>query len=236
LTSEEEIQIMINKNSASRFPRIVGGKQRQPRRRASFKPQSLLLEERCLLSAGVPVPTTNPIVNLSTIFWNGEPTPLNPSGKPNIPAPAAVGAAKTITITNNGNGMIYPFLRGANSGIDPNASPKAPYDPQDLANHEFREYIGYTTADGAEYLGLPKGASIKIQVPLVLWDGDNLYLATDGTYLTKASVFNYDANASISIVGSSPVSGTTWVQDSKNFPAGDSAMVMFYYSGGQPKT
>src|SRR5271166_7038524 len=75
------------------------------------------------LSVAVPIPTTNPRVDLSTIFWNGEAKPLNPGGKPNIPSPASVGAAKTITITNSGPDMIYPFLRGQNGGSDPHASP-----------------------------------------------------------------------------------------------------------------
>jgi hypothetical protein len=84
---------MTNKNLASRFFRIVGSKQRQPRPRASFKPQHSLLEDRCLPSVAVPIPTTNTRVFLATIFWNGEATPLNPGGKPNIPSPSSVGAA-----------------------------------------------------------------------------------------------------------------------------------------------
>ena len=227
---------MINKNLPARFLRIVGSKQRQPRQRASFKPQHLLL---CLLSVAVPIPS-NKNVPLSTIIWNGEAKPLNPEGKQNIPSPASVGAAKTITITNNGTDTIYPFLRGANTGIDPNSTPPGLYDPQDLMNHEFREYVGYSKSNGTKYLGLPKGASITIQVPLVLWDGDNLYIATDGTNLTArpapgSKIFNYDASAYISVVGSDPVSGTTWVQGSSNFPAGESPLVMFYIPAGYPR-
>ena len=196
---------MINTNRTSRLFRIVGG-ERRPRRRASFKPQPLPLEARCLLSVDVdvPIPTSNLRVDLSKIFWNGEAMPLNPGGKDNIPSPAAAGAMKTITITNNGPDTIYPFLRGQNSGTDPNATPaksEPPDDPQDLMNHEFREYIGYSKPDGTDYLGLPTGQSITIQVPLVLWDGDNLYLATDGKRLTSSKLFGYDSNAKISIAG-----------------------------------
>ena len=82
---------MITKSSASGFCRKFGSKEPRSRQRAAFKPERLLLEDRCLFSDGVPVPTTNPVVNLSTIIWNGEPTPLNPGGKMNIPSPASAG-------------------------------------------------------------------------------------------------------------------------------------------------
>ena len=231
---------MINERRTPQSPVHVRGARHQRRRPASFAPRCLSLEERTLLSVAVPIPTSNPRVRLSTIFWNGEPTPLNTKdGKPNIPALDKAGAIKTITITNSSNDTIYPFLRGANSGEDPNSTSGKLYDPQDLTNHEFREYIGYSKkADGTTYLGLPKGASITIQVPLVLWDGDNLYIATDGTNLTSATpnIFNYEATAKVSIAGTEPVSNSIWVQDSEDFPAGESPLVMFYSSGGLPKT
>jgi len=196
------------------------------------------LEDRCLLAIVVPIPTSNPVVELSTIFWNGEKEPLNPDGKGklNIPAPYEVGAAKTITIINNSDDTIFPFLRGQNSGTDPNSSNKGPYDPQDLVNHEFREYIGYSK-DGSNYLGLPKEASITVQVPLVLWDGNNLYIATDGTNLTTPSIFGYDATAKITIADSNTKhSGTIWVTASSNFPDGKSPLAMFYFSNLAPVT
>ncbi|MDG3004354.1 hypothetical protein [Paludisphaera mucosa] len=226
---------MINETLASRFFRVINGGLRKPRRRASFKPAYLMLEDRRLPAAIVPIPQTNPRVALSTIFWNGEPTPLNSAGLANVPAPASVGAAKTVTITNGSSSTIYPFLRGQNGGIDPNATPQAPYDPQDLANKEFREYIGYTGPAGRQYLGLPAGASITIQVPLALWDGDNLFIATDGSKLTSPSLFGYNPKASISIAAAAPVSGTTWVQGSSGYAAGFKPLVMFYFSN-QPLT
>jgi hypothetical protein len=195
-----------------------------------------VLESRGLLTAMVPVPASNPRVPLSTIFWNGEAAPLNPNGKRNIPSPESVGAAKTITLTNTSAAMIYPFLRGQNGGIDPNAKPPAPYDPQDRVDHEFRQYVGYSLPGGKSYLGLPSGASITIQVPLVLWDGDNLYLATDGTNLTSPQIFGYDPNASITLATTAPVSGSTWIQPGTSYPAGVSPLVMFYYSDGPPIT
>jgi hypothetical protein len=187
------------------------------------------------LIEGVPIPSTNPQVALSTIFWNGEAAPLDANGLPNIPSPAASGAAKTITITNYGQETIYPFLRTANTGQDPHSNNEY-YDPQDLHTGEFREYVGYTAANGSEYLGLPSGASVTFQVPLVLWDGDNISLVTDGKYLTTppgqpgATLFGYDPNARIAVAGTAPVSNNTWVQSSKNYPKGWSPLVMFYYA------
>ncbi|WP_169977352.1 hypothetical protein [Tautonia rosea] len=197
-----------------------------------------MLEERIVLSDGVPIPASNPRVPLSTIFWNGETMPLNPSGKVGVPSPQAAGAAKTITIKNNSAEMIYPFLRGGNFGKDPNSSEGSFYDPQDLTDREFRQYVGYADQDGSQYLGLPAGASITLQVPLVLWDGNNLYLATAGEYLTSDSpnLFNYEATAQIAVAGAVPVSGSVWVQDSSGFPEGQDALVMFYFFNGPPKT
>jgi len=227
---------MINKNLASRFLRIVGSKQRQPRRRPSFKPQRLLLEERCLLS-DVPIPPSqlaNHQVPLSQIFWNGGPS-IEPGGQ-DLPSPSTAGAMKTITLSNNGPIPIYPFIRGENGGMDGNATTTNKYyDPQDVHLHEFREYIGYQTSTD-KYLGLPSGASITFQVPLVLWDGDNFYIATDSEYLTSNKpVYNYNPTADISIAGTTPsgtapVNTTTWVTSSSNYPAGETPIVMFYYS------
>ena len=198
-----------------------------------------------MMAADLPIaiPASNPVVPLSTIFWNGEATPLNPvTGLNNIPSPAESGAAKTITLTNFSLEMIYPFLRTSNDGKDPNDSQNRFYDPQDLQHKEFRQYVGYSMADGSKFLGLPPGATITFQVPLVLWDGDNISLVTDGTYLTAsgnapgAKVFNYNDQAKISIAATETVSNTTWVQGSSNYPAGQSPLVMFYFDDAEPKT
>ncbi len=236
---------MLPKNLGSRFRRIGGGDRRRLRKRAEFRSELLALEARCLMSADtpIPIPSANPVVDLSTIFWNGETAPLNPvTGKTGIPSPAASGAMKTITLTNYATSTIYPFLRTSNDGQDPNDSHNGFYDPQDLQHKEFREYLGYSDSSGSKFLGLPPGATIKFQVPLVLWDGDNISLVTDGTYLTASGnapgskIFNYDDNAKISIAGSAPVSNTTWVQSSSNYPVGDSPLVMFYFDDVAPTT
>lgn len=191
----------------------------------------------------IPIPSANPVVDLSTIFWNGEPNPINTvTGKKGIPSPAAAGAMKTITLTNYATNTIYPFLRTSNDGQDPNDSHNGFYDPQDLQHKEFREYLGYSNSNGSKFLGLPPGATITFQVPLVLWDGANISLVTDGTYLTASGnapgskIFNYNDSAKISIAGSTPVSNTIWVQSSSNYPSGESPLVMFYFDDGAPTT
>lgn len=220
-------------------------RQRRSQAVLNFAAQVSLLEVRCMMAADlpIPIPSTNPVVELSTIFWNGEEAPLNPvTGLTGIPSPAASGAAKTITLTNYSPDMIYPFLRTSNDGKDPNDSLNRFYDPQDLQHKEFRQYVGYTMSDGSKYLGLPSGATITFQVPLVLWDGDNISLVTDGTYLTASGnaigskVFNYNDQAKISIAAGDPVSNTIWVQGSANYPSGQSPLVMFYFDDGEPKT
>jgi hypothetical protein len=212
-------------------------RQRRANHAAPLAAEVSHLEARCLLSGGVPIPGTNVRVDLKTIFWNGGPPINTTDGLDNIPSPTTDHAEKSITISNDGPDMIYPFLRGQNSGQDPNSTgPTQFYDPQDLMDHEFREYIGYTAPDGKDYLGLPPGASITVTVPLVLWDGDNLYIATDGKDLTSPTLFGYDANASITIAKTDKIDGTVWVQGSKGYAGGDTPLVMFYYSGGAPIT
>ena len=176
---------------------------RRADRRFQVAAEVLRLEERTMLSRGVlppaqlqvPIPAgqlKNDQVALSTIIWNGGP-PLNTSSNfANVPSPSQAGAMKTVALTNNGPNTIYPFLRGENGGKDPNAtSANVLYDPQDLMNKEFREYIGYQTRAG-KFLGLPSGASITFQVPLVLWDGDNLEIVTDPAHFTSnTALYNY---------------------------------------------
>ena len=230
-------------------PRLRSKSARLGQRRANCRFQVaaevLRLEERCMLSkaaALVPIPPdqlANDQVPLSTIIWNGGP-PMpgteDMGGETGILSPSAAGAMKTITLRNNSKETIYPFIRGENNGMDPNSTTTFKYyDPQDVHLHEFREYIGLQNSSG-DYLGLPSGASITFQVPLVFWDGDNLFIATDPKNLTSNNaVYNYNSSAQISIAGTTP-SGTTpentttWVTNSSGYKAGESPIVMFYYT------
>jgi hypothetical protein len=204
--------------------------------------EAMGLEDRSMLSVLVPIPAgqlADHQVPLSKIIWNGGPR-LSDGGIAGVESPSAAGAMKTITLTNNGPNTIYPFIRGENNGEDPNSTTKSKYyDPQDVHKHEFREYIGYQISSGGpagKYLGLPSGATITFQVPLVLWDGDNMYIATDPQYLTSNNaVYNYSRDADISIAGTTPTgttpkNTTTWVTSSSSYAAGESPIVMFYYT------
>ena len=83
---------------------------------------------------------------------------------------------------------------------------------------------------------MPKGASITFQVPLVLWDGDNFFIATDPNYLTSNKpVYNYNPAATIAIAGSKPVgtdptNTTTWVTGHSKYLLGQTPVVVFYRS------
>lgn len=164
-----------------------------------------LLEDRCLMNSDPLVPTGSTTA-LSNIFWHGG-TPLNDQSPfQNVAAPPV----KTITIQNNSTDLtIYPFLRDANTGQREDDNVKRPYDPQDnnggpdsknpgeLKGEEFRAYIGYhDTATNSNRIGLLPGASITIQVPLVFWDGANIYFATE-----SKDLFNTTATATPVITG-----------------------------------
>jgi hypothetical protein len=211
-----------------------------------------------LSNAGVPIPSTNPIVPLSAIIWNGGPPLDTATGISGVPSPSKAGVEKTITLTNNNStDMIYPFIWEANIGKDPNATPAIPpnndlyYDPQDFHapdGFDFRLYIGYQTGDGPDtrtFMGLPSGASITAQLPLVFWNGGNFMIGSDPAYQTAqempyVNLYHYNATANISIAGTEP-SGTnpdnttTWVTKSSGYPAGSKPVVVFYLNKAKPE-
>jgi hypothetical protein len=139
------------------------------------------LEDR-FLPAGLLMPTSS-VGALSQVLWNGGAQlgngPLNPGQNPSPPAPdQAAPGFKTLTLTNNSADTIYPILIDANTGKYQTLY----YDPMDYHEQNFRAFIGYQQG-GQNYLGLPSGATITFQVPIVFWDGANLYFATDSSNL-----------------------------------------------------
>ena len=50
---------------------------------------------------------------------------------------------KTLRITNNTAGTVYPIMRDPNSNILKSNSAVGLYDPYDPPNKEYRGYIGY---------------------------------------------------------------------------------------------
>jgi hypothetical protein len=178
-------------------------------------------------------------VPLSDIIWNGG-APLDGApgmpGRPSFPSPSTDKAMKTVTLTNNGPATIYPFIRGQNNGQDgASKTGNTYYDPQDPIDKEYREYVGFSTSGGT-FMGLPSKASITFQVPLVLWDGDNVYLGTDPANLTSSiPVYSYDSGAKLSIglttpTGNKPENTTTWVTKFSGYSDGETPVVVFYRS------
>src|SRR5262245_27382387 len=150
-----------------------------------------LLEDRCVPSADPLMPITN-VSKLSDIFWNGGDSTARAISlgiAANIPeAPSSAG--KTVTITNSSDQTIYPIFRDANNG---QLGGKF-YDPEDGLNQEFRAYIGHhdpTKPVGQQdLLGLRKGETITITLPLVFWDAANIYFASDGSTLLNTGDVN----------------------------------------------
>ena len=108
---------------------------------------------------------------------------------------------KTLCITNNTAGVVYPIMRDPNSDVLESNSAVGLYDPYDLPNKEYRGYIGYEEG-GLYYFGLKPGQSILVSLPLVFWNGARIGIGTDGQYLTPAGLPNplrWDPNGHRSI-------------------------------------
>lgn len=90
-----------------------------------------------------------------------------------------------ITLTNNTDHSVYPFLIAPNSNAMPDGTPR--YDPKDALNQDYRGYIGYSL-DGTKYLGLPAGQSVTIAVPLVFWDSCRLHIANNSANLIPDAI------------------------------------------------
>lgn len=105
---------------------------------------------------------------------------------------------KTLRITNNTGGTVYPVMRDPNSNTLEKNNAIGMYDPYDAPHKEYRGYIGYTGEDGQRYFGLKKGESILVSIPLVFWNGARIGIGTDGKYLATTSIPNplrYDPNS-----------------------------------------
>jgi hypothetical protein len=108
---------------------------------------------------------------------------------------------KTLRITNNTAGTVYPVMRDPNSNTLKDNAAVGLYDPYDPTNKEYRGYIGYEEG-GKYYFGLKQGQSILVSLPLVFWNGARIGVGTDGDYLTRTTDPNplrYRANAHRSI-------------------------------------
>jgi hypothetical protein len=200
------------------------------------------LEDRCLLSGGVQVPSiTQP--DLSQIMWDGAKTPLNPGGI--TFASNVTVSAKTVTIQNTTDQTIYPFFRDANTGLGAGANnTNVFYDPQDFHNQEYRLYVGYQAKDPnnnnqlTNYLGVLPHSSITVRVPVVFWNAENTYIATDGTNLIptqpgQSNPFTYDPTSQrgISPIVAGPNGDGYWVTSFASTDSNATAgFVMLYHA------
>ena len=117
---------------------------------------------------------------------------------------------KTLRITNNTSGAVYPIMRDPNSVVLVTDPGRGLYDPYDLPNKEYRGYIGYEKG-GQFYFGLKRNESILVSLPLVFWNGARIGIGTDGQYLTPSGDPNplrYRPAAHRSITNA-PTSGDT---------------------------
>ncbi len=153
-----------------------------------------MLEERVLLSSDpILMPGNTPGITSAdqVLYYYG-----------NLPNEINTQYEKTLTISNNSDQTIYPFLEGKNSRTpDPSdpmtaqSSAPARSDPYDPANQEYRGYIGYTQ-NGVTYAGLPANSSITVVVPIAFWDGGRVNFATDGADQFQTATDGASAGAS----------------------------------------
>ncbi len=157
-------------NLRLRFKNSSRRRSRRAKPVSRFAAQVALLEERCLLATGIPMPADT-VAGASAVLWYD-----------------SSAAQKTITITNNSpNQIVYPFLEDANSrATSTNYPGTGTFDPFDPINQEYRGYIGYTDG-GQNYLGLLPGKSITVNVPLAFWDAGRLIITTDGAVSSGGS-------------------------------------------------
>lgn len=109
---------------------------------------------------------------------------------------------RTLKITNNTKGIIYPILQDPNSKTLADDDTTGLYDPYDDPHKEYRAYIGYYVGEefgkeGTEYFfGLKAGDSILMRLPLVFWNGGRICIGTDDRYLVSNGLpMNYDTNS-----------------------------------------
>jgi hypothetical protein len=190
---------------------------------ARLSPADWLLEDRCLLSE-IEMPLApqgspdryNTVAELSNVLFVGN---------------ATVGTVpvKQLTLYNNTEQTIYPFLYDPNTG---QSTAGGHYDPFDGINQEYRGYIGYR--EGAtDFLGLKVGDSITITVPFVFWDSGRAAIATDG-----ASLLPTDINTNKNSPVTNPffflyknLDGTNtarYVADAAN-SSGGNGVIMYYH-------
>lgn len=166
----------------------------------------------------VPNPTVAEEVEMNALCF--DPNPADP-GSPTNKNVLTYGVdpdgnkvpPKTLRITNNTAGTVYPILRDPNSSILKSDPAVGLYDPYDPPNKEYRGYIGYKEND-KYYFGLKAGESILISIPLVFWNGARIGIGTDNKYLVVSkkgqlpNPLTYDPDSNRTIAPAEKSDGT----------------------------
>jgi hypothetical protein len=175
----ERIETMINSLSSGGRDSKLGIRQhltavtrrsgRSRKAACQFRANVLPLEDRCLM-AHLEMPLApagsfgryDTVGSLSDVLFVGNST-------------LGTAPTKQMTLYNNTDQTVYPFLYDPNTG---ESTAGGYYDPEDEYNQEYRGYIGYSE-NGKDYLGLQAHHSITINVPFVFWDSGRGAIATD---------------------------------------------------------
>jgi hypothetical protein len=163
----------------ARFKNTAYSKRRRASRQWQGPTQFSLLEERCMLSAvitsGIALPTpTGGFVQPSAVMYQT----------------TTASTSKMITITNNTNKTLFPFIEDSNTGVnpqlnqlyDPNDYPYVPASNGQTVGQEYRLYVGYQkVVDGKtqNFLGLPAQSSITVTIPMVFWNAGTIQVVGD---------------------------------------------------------
>src|SRR5271166_4075383 len=151
------------------FEKAARSTRPRPTRQWQVPAQIALLEERCMLSAvitsGIALPTPKGgFVQPSTVMYQT----------------TTASTSKTITIYNDTNRTLFPFIEDTNTGVnpltnqlyDPNDYPYVPASNGQTIGQEYRLYAGYQKVVNGKvenFLGLPANSSIKLTLPMVFW-------------------------------------------------------------------
>lgn len=101
-----------------------------------------------------------------------------------------VALNKNITIRNNSDETVYPFLAGPNDGLLQAGHPEWAYDIKDAFNQGYRAYVGYFDAKlNQTIFGLKAHKEITINVPLAFWDGARIRVTKDPGFLVRDAQF-----------------------------------------------
>lgn len=195
-----------------------------------FKVEVLRLEERSLMAAApleMPLAPAgspgryNTVASLSDVLFTGN----------NVLGDVPI---KQLTLYNNTQDTVYPFLYDPNTG---KAEGSGYYDPMDAINEEYRAYVGYKEGD-KNYLGLEPNHWITISVPLVFWDSGRAAIATDSADLLPADP-NTNKNSPITNPFFFFYKTLDGVTDTERFvvdaaaSSGGDGVVMFYHAQDQ---